>query len=459
VDCHDVDIIDNTIEDNTGAQIGGGVYINNSTNISFEGGVIENNTSTFQGGGVAALGSSVDFLDVEFLSNYSPLGGGIAAPETSTVSVSGCRFLRNSASVGGGLYASPGSADVTYNLFVGNEVTGAAGALFVGNLTSGLVAGNTLDRNLSSSGTGGLSVAGSDIEIFNNIVTNSTGHGLSCSGIPLPTPSYNLVWNSSGSDYDGCTPGTGSLSGDPLYVDTTLTDYHLGVHSPAIDAGRPGVTYEDPDGSRGDMGWYGSHSLTMDQPSYPKNLVADVVSGDVILSWDKNPESDVDKYAVYSGTTSDFKPSAANFVAFVTAPDTSLDLGTIPDSTYHTVSAVDTDSYAGGYAATVLSDPATGTSGGVVRYNNRLYQNVPNPFNPSTKIRYELRGRADVSLVIYDVAGRQVKRLVSAKETRGVHAVDWNGFNDQGQRVSSGIYFYRLQAGAFVQTRKMILLK
>ena len=83
-----------------------------------------------------------------------------------------------------------------------------------------------------------------------------------------------------------------------------------------------------------------------------------------------------------------------------------------------------------------------------------LSQNYPNPFNPSTVIRYALPKASDISLVIYNLRGQEVRRWDIQGQTVGYHQVNWDASS-----VASGIYFYRLQAGDFVQTRKMVLLK
>lgn len=88
-----------------------------------------------------------------------------------------------------------------------------------------------------------------------------------------------------------------------------------------------------------------------------------------------------------------------------------------------------------------------------------LYQNYPNPFNPATQIRYALKQDSDVKLAVYDVLGRQIAVLVDGKQTAGNRSVTWNGVDGEGTQVSSGVYFYRLVAGDFVQTRKMVLLR
>jgi hypothetical protein len=88
-----------------------------------------------------------------------------------------------------------------------------------------------------------------------------------------------------------------------------------------------------------------------------------------------------------------------------------------------------------------------------------LRQNYPNPFNPVTSIEFKLPKRMEVKLVIYDVLGRQVRKLLDGQQNPGGHKVYWNGTNDEGQFVGSGIYFYRLEAESFSATRKMMLLK
>jgi hypothetical protein len=80
-------------------------------------------------------------------------------------------------------------------------------------------------------------------------------------------------------------------------------------------------------------------------------------------------------------------------------------------------------------------------------------QNYPNPFNPSTTIRYELPKTADVSLKIFNVLGQEMVSLVNDQRAPGSYQVQWNA------NVPSGIYFYRLEAGGFVETKKMILLR
>ena len=88
-----------------------------------------------------------------------------------------------------------------------------------------------------------------------------------------------------------------------------------------------------------------------------------------------------------------------------------------------------------------------------------LSQNYPNPFNPQTQISYALPERCQVKLAIYNVRGQRVRVLVNELQAARHNTVLWDGKNEDGQEVASGIYYYRLDAGAFSQTRSMVLLK
>ncbi len=92
-----------------------------------------------------------------------------------------------------------------------------------------------------------------------------------------------------------------------------------------------------------------------------------------------------------------------------------------------------------------------------------LYQNYPNPFNANTAISYHLSAvggrRSAVSLKIYNILGQEVRTLVNKEQAPGYHSVSWNGRNDRGEEVTSGVYLYRLKAGNYTKAMKMVLLK
>ncbi len=106
------------------------------------------------------------------------------------------------------------------------------------------------------------------------------------------------------------------------------------------------------------------------------------------------------------------------------------------------------------YDASILSSVPGASSAGAL-----LSQNVPNPFNPTTTIRYTLSREGSVELTVYDVKGRHVVTLISGRRPGGINLAGWDGCDTGGTAVSSGVYFYRLRANGRTLTRKMVLLK
>ena len=91
--------------------------------------------------------------------------------------------------------------------------------------------------------------------------------------------------------------------------------------------------------------------------------------------------------------------------------------------------------------------------------NYSLFQNHPNPFNPETSLSYDLPKDSHVSIIIYDMLGNVVYNLVNANQSPGYKSIQWNATSNQGEPVSAGVYLYKIQAGDFVDTKKMILIK
>ncbi|MBN2411626.1 T9SS type A sorting domain-containing protein [candidate division KSB1 bacterium] len=91
--------------------------------------------------------------------------------------------------------------------------------------------------------------------------------------------------------------------------------------------------------------------------------------------------------------------------------------------------------------------------------NFQLGLNYPNPFNPSTTIDFSLKTREQVKLSIYDILGHQIKTLVNQTLTPGFHSVTWDGRNESGGTVASGVYFYRIEAGEFIDVKKLTFIQ
>jgi flagellar hook assembly protein FlgD len=88
-----------------------------------------------------------------------------------------------------------------------------------------------------------------------------------------------------------------------------------------------------------------------------------------------------------------------------------------------------------------------------------LYQNYPNPFNPDTKIEFDIFSAGNVEIAVYNLLGQKIKTLFNGYRPTGPYYVMWDGRNASGHAVSSGVYFYRLEAKNFSKTKKMLLVK
>ena len=119
----------------------------------------------------------------------------------------------------------------------------------------------------------------------------------------------------------------------------------------------------------------------------------------------------------------------------------------------------------GTYKVQIRDLPDLGQTVGIVDdikvnpYSYQLYDNFPNPFNPETQIRFEIGAQENVQILIYDILGRQIRYLVNEQYSSGFHVVNWDGTNETGQPVSSGMYIYLLKAGDYMADKKMLFVK
>jgi hypothetical protein len=277
---------------------------------------------------------------------------------------------------------------------------------------------------------------------------------------------YNLFWNNPEGDVAGAATGANALFADPLFVDGANGDLALGAHSPALDSGDPALAYTDRDGTRNDRGAFGGPAGRSRAPAVPADF--DVSRSDEVneISWTASPDVDVDYYAVYrSANDSTFAPSAANFVASVPASVTAA-LDVAAASSWYRVAAVDSSGASSGFTLGARALPTTGVDdpddivtpdAAPLRY--ALRANVPNPFNPRTRIRFEIPQAGRVEVQILDARGRLIRRLLDTRLSAGPVEVLWDGRDDRGRGVPSGTYVYRVVAGRWTASRKMTLLR
>jgi hypothetical protein len=196
----------------------------------------------------------------------------------------------------------------------------------------------------------------------------------------------------------------------------------------------------------------GSNGQLGDQvPVTITGFVAQPVDEGVELSWDVFADEPVAGYRIYRKTAVDASAVSIHEGLLGVAERKFTDRNTIGGNDYwYTLAVVLPDGGEKQSVTVAVTTPAV---------DLMLGQNVPNPFNPSTTISFVLPQKFHATLSIYNIEGKLVKTVADQPLGAGRHEVDWDGTDARGKAVSSGVYFYRLDAGKKVLTKKMLLLK
>jgi len=173
------------------------------------------------------------------------------------------------------------------------------------------------------------------------------------------------------------------------------------------------------------------------------------------LAWDAVAADDWAGFRVYRGTTPGFAPSPSTLV-FVTTQTTWSDPSFDGWDVYYRVTSFD---QAGNESSPTVSSPVSGADGVANPLQLALGPNVPNPFNPTTTIPFTTPSAGRVTIAIYDVSGARVRLIVDREYQPGEHVAVWDGRNDAGSGVGSGVYLLRLTHGSQVRTSKLVLMK
>ena len=463
------------------AQDGGGIYCGNGSNAIIQSNIISSNIADYWGGGISTPFSSPIITGNLITENVAALqggggqGGGIAAYGNSSPIISNNVITKNSA---------------VLNPDIDLEVGG--GAISLDAYANAIIVNNTIDQNHTEYGFGGgifCDFNASPI-ITNNVIVNSTkGAGIWVSSVDAyPILTYNDVWNNEGGEYIGISPGIGDISINPLFVDAANGDYHLSNWSPCIGKGiitddvpttdKEGNPRPKPPDSNPDMGAYENNRPT----PLPRG---DVSGNENVTAFDA---SLVLRHVVGSKNLSEAQLEAADVTndGNVSALDAALILqysvGLItkfPVETKTAAPVLAAKSEEGALIkaiaqleATTLNREQKQVLGRLKNLffeksppkNTLLLQNFPNPFNPETWIPYQLANDSVVIISIYNAKGQIIRTITLGNKNAGIYvtkekAAYWNGKNDDGEKVASGIYFYTLQTGEFRATRKMIIEK
>jgi hypothetical protein len=201
-----------------------------------------------------------------------------------------------------------------------------------------------------------------------------------------------------------------------------------------------------------DSGW----SVDNLAPHVPSGFAVAYGSGDGNdLTWQPCPDADFEYFKVYRGVSAGFTPTAGDLAATTTNPQWH-DGAAEPFTHYYRISAVD---HAGNESAPAAPATVSGVALPTLPNAFALLPNVPNPFNPSTRLIFDLPRAGNVRLAVYDLAGRRVRVLVDEPRAAGRHEAAWDGIDDAGQRGGSGVYVARLEVGNFRESRRLTLVK
>jgi hypothetical protein len=176
------------------------------------------------------------------------------------------------------------------------------------------------------------------------------------------------------------------------------------------------------------------------------------------LTWNDNNESDLTGYRVYRGASDDFTPSQSNLVGAPSESELFDGDWSWEAGYWYKIAAVDRHGNESPLAV-FGPDLVTGDDPMPLPDATFLAQNFPNPFNPITNIGFGIKEQAYVSLRIYDAAGKLISVLINESRPAGNYTAEWNGRDNNGSTVASGVYFYRLTTKEFKETKKMILLR
>jgi predicted outer membrane repeat protein len=429
-----------TIQNGTGCVYGqgGGLYIEGSPVVDNM--VIKDNNALLNGGGICVnLNSSPTFRDLIVKNNTGELGAGIYVTG-STIDMQNCIISNNSANSNGG-------------------------GVFIAHAPSGTILENvTITGNTAAESGGGIYCEDSSPSLVNSIVWNN---------LPEQIEIYSDTAIVTYSDIQGGWEGTGNIDADPLFCNPDSGDYALSDNSPCFGTGYYGVNM----GALG-VGCGTSNLPPTDfsilEPSNNAQITIDesnLNTGYITFSWGESSDANGDSlyYLMHitsaeigdHGMDTDATFIDISYIDIIEDMSENNVTAASLEWTVHVTDGIDTVE-ADNAPFTLQVDGSNALSAyleGLLPDEFALQQNYPNPFNPVTTLRYDLPINGMVTIIIYDMLGREVKTLINQNQNAGYKSVIWNATNDNGKPISAGIYLYQIHAGEYMQTKKMVLLK
>jgi hypothetical protein len=235
----------------------------------------------------------------------------------------------------------------------------------------------------------------------------------------------------------------------PTLEDSTITGgMHYSIFFVRAATSDPGVYFDAPPDS--------GYSVDNLAPAVPRGLSVDYSATENQLAWEESDDADFQYFRVYRGTDPDFVPGAGNLV-HVTIGTEWVD-SVVEGWQYHyKVTALD---FSGNESEPASPGSITGVDEPETPERFALHRNVPNPLRSGTEIAYDVPvDGGEVRLTVYDVAGRRVRVLVDGPQMAGRKSATWDGRDDRGNAVGSGVYYCQLKAPGFEESIKMTVLR
>ncbi|MFL3027741.1 MAG: right-handed parallel beta-helix repeat-containing protein, partial [Candidatus Neomarinimicrobiota bacterium] len=470
--------------------------------------------SSYYGGGIYTSGSIVEINSVDFSYNSSSSHGAAINSIESTVKVQNSTFSHNESNyLGGAIYVDPLTTCEIYNssfdnneaLWGGAIATVGGGKLLVEgcNISFNTALGNNPNPNEdypTFGGGGGIYHEWSDsLEIYDSEITNNTAATGAGGGIAVYLSNDVTIDNivlsdnsSSGPNYPSGGGGVAFYRADNVLFENSTIANNVSNHNSGggiflgSESGQASIvvhatfnrlTIVNNSALSGGAIFCWSAILNLYHSTLAQNEASNIEWSGGGLASHYVTEPNIISSLFYDNTPNSIHngyPYTPVLVAYSLVQEQWVGAGNLtnvdplfcdPDSGDYSlaenspcVGAGEGGSNMGAYE--IGCDPIIlSTSSELLPVTYTLHQNYPNPFNPVTRLRYDLAENSLVNITIYDMVGRQVKTLINQTQDAGYRSIVWDATNDYGKPVSAGIYLYQIQAGKYISTKKMVLLK
>ncbi len=402
---------------------GGAIYLSTNSNATIENCIFESNTSFETGGAILCNANSAVIRKCQFIWNSAVRGGAIVCQAGGSPLIYNCEFNENHCfDEGGAIYLKGSSPEISYNTITNCWMASSGAGIFCDSSSDADIHDCTISYNACTEYGNGICCRNSSPNIAYCLFTenrefNSGGGGFACIENSYPLIS-NCVF------YRNMANQGGGIFASNSFLNITnsilwLNESSSGNFEIGFAGNEPIVSYCDVMGE-----WPGEGNIDLDP------LFRDPYNGDFHLM------------AIECDNPYD---------------SPCIDMGH-PDSLDLFLNCQwglgEQRADIGVYGCNSGTQTAIDELNILAPENISLFQNYPNPFNASTVIKYELPKQSQVTIEIYDILGRKVTTLIDKQQPAGYHQAIWHADD-----FASGMYFYKLQAGDFIETKKMILMK